>query len=121
MLQGIYTCSHCSTQDKRERGCKKKRRQTVAHITCVCEGKTECKLCLGSNRINVHRCPRAILLQREVSRVAPYFTLWQQSGMHEYPDGRGRYFQPLKMLEAFHILLLVKTINAPKAKQWERP
>lgn len=56
----------------------------------------------------MHRCPRVILANRNISRVAPFFMSWVNSGFQEYPDGRGRYYQPLVLLEAFEILLSVR-------------
>ena len=108
MQQARYTCSICTTQEKKEQGCKRRRRDAILVINCICEGKQKCAICKGSNKIELHRCPRVILAGHEIARVAPYFFNWINSEYREYPDGRGRYFQPSKMVEAFEILLSVR-------------
>jgi hypothetical protein len=108
MQQARFTCSICTAQEKKEQGCKRRRRSAILVINCICEGKSKCSICKGSNKIELHRCPRAVLADHEIARVAPYFFAYVNSDFHEYPDGRGRYFQPSKMLEAFEIFLAVR-------------
>jgi hypothetical protein len=44
----------------------------------------------------------------DVARVVPYFFNWVHSEFREFPDGRGRYFQPKKLLAAFDIMSAVR-------------
>ena len=122
MQQARYTCPICTTQEKKEQGCKRRRRDAILVINCICEGKYKCAICKGDNKIELHRCPRAILAEKQVSRVVPYFLNWINSEYREYPDGRGRYFQPIVMITAFNLLSLVRDREQEIArKRNERP
>jgi hypothetical protein len=71
-----------------------------------CGGKNaECKHCGGSNKIPMHQCPRAEALvggRGNPSMLLPFFYEYFDRGV--WPDGRGRLFQPVKLVEAFEIL-----------------
>jgi len=68
---------------------------------CIhCNGNKDCKYCKGKGKIMVHRCPRCI----QDSSLIPYFIAWKNSQYIAYPDGRGRIFQPRKLIQAFDIL-----------------
>jgi hypothetical protein len=42
-----------------------------------------------------------------VSRIVPYFYHYIASGYIQYPDGKGLFYQPLKLIQAFEVLLFI--------------
>ncbi len=70
----------------------------------MCDGKNpECALCHGKGEISVLRCPRALVTDA-MSFILPYYYQYRKSGGVAWPDGRGRLFQPIKLVTAFDIL-----------------
>jgi hypothetical protein len=81
------------------------RRQPVVIYECPeCEGKNKkCVYCNGTNEIKLYRCPRAIItpdIIRLVSYFVDYINLLPQK---TYPNGKTRYYQPVKLLKAFKL------------------
>jgi hypothetical protein len=67
----------------------------------ICGSKEEkCMLCKGKGEIPVYRCPRSADLS-----LLPFFYPYQNSGGLAWPDGRGRLYQPRKLIMAFDILM----------------
>jgi len=56
---------------------------------------------MGKGEIPVHRCPRSVT---GLSNLLPYFIAYKNSGNLAWPDGRGRYYQPIKLVITFDIL-----------------
>lgn len=100
----VMKCSHCTGREKAIRGCREpKKRKTVWVIDeCLkCGGKNKrCTQCKGSGKIGVLRCPHAIA---DFS-LLPYF-LEYRANLGTWPDGSGRYYQPVKLVEAFDVLM----------------
>lgn len=110
-LIDVYDCKKCDSYQKKERGCKRNKRRSFLEIECICKGAKKCEICGGQkkgNAIKVYRCPRVSLLDTSVSRIVPYFYHWLASDFMVFPDGRGRYYQPKKLLNAFDILLEIR-------------
>ena len=99
----IYNCSDCPADQKKLRGCKRNKRGGVTKLKCVCDRDKRCDLCKGTGDILLSRCPRALSKTTTSSITVPYFFHWKATGFTQYPDGRGRLFQPAKLLEAFNI------------------
>lgn len=90
----------------------------------VCGGNDlECNECKGSNVIRINRCPRAIADgSRWVYDLLPYFFDYfngLQHGLNVWPDGRGRIFQPHKLVQAFD-LLTAEYLAATKPKEGKK-
>ena len=56
--------------------------------------------CKGKGKIFVNQCPRSC----EDSSLLPYFIAYRNSNGLIWPDGRGRLYQPIKLVHAFDIL-----------------
>ena len=54
--------------------------------------------CKGTNEIKLKRCPHTYL-SADVRALVPYF--FHFVATYQYPDGRGRLYQPVKMLNVF--------------------
>ena len=76
-------------------------------IECLlCHGNdNKCSVCQGTGVIILNKCPVKIFLIDYVNRFIPYFFEWKNRG--EYPDARGRIFQPTKLINAFGICNMV--------------
>ena len=102
-----YKCDSCRAQKRQEdRGCKKESDRVVWKINecCLCGGKNEkCQLCEGRNEVIMRRCPHA-LLDDNIQFVLPFFYSYRKSEGTAWPDGRGRLFQPIKLVMAFDVL-----------------
>ena len=70
---------------------------------CIfCNGKNKnCLYCKGRGRISVYQCPRTI---SDDYGLIPYFNAYRNSEGLAWPDGRGRLYQPVKLVTAFDIL-----------------
>ena len=70
---------------------------------CVfCEGQNKkCHYCHGKGVIFVQRCPRAVA---KSCALLPYFLEYKRSNYIAWPDGRGRLYQPVKLVIAYDIL-----------------
>jgi ribosomal protein L32 len=62
-----------------------------------------CEYCEGNNEIPMHRCPRANEGGNAAS-LLPFYYAYRESRGLAWPDGRGRLFQPVKLIMAFGIL-----------------
>lgn len=97
-----YVCKQCKLTERQEsRGCEKETDSEFWRIEyCpICGGKNEkCFLCNGKGEISMSRCPRATA----DFRLLPFFKEYQKTG--NWPDGRGRLFQPIKLILAFDLL-----------------
>jgi hypothetical protein len=98
----MFQCKSCTGQDKRQRGCVRPRRSPIQVYKCpVCGGDNKkCGYCKGTNEIKLKRCPRATLDSNIISLV-PYFYHYIKT--NQYPDGRARFLQPVKLLMVFDI------------------
>lgn len=85
-------------------------------VDCICESEA-CDICKnkkgGQSKLSLYQCPNS-MIDDEFSRLIPYFYVWLNSEFTVYPDGRGRYYQPVKLLQAFELLLKVKQTNEKK-------
>jgi hypothetical protein len=97
-----YVCGPCKLTKRQEgRGCTGSIDRELWKIEyCpVCGGEDEeCFLCNGKGEISMSRCPRATA----DFRLLPFFKDYQR--LETWPDGRGRLFQPVKLILAFDIL-----------------
>jgi len=113
----MFDCKTCSDSDKKDRGCKGPVNEKdfpdgvwTTDFCLYCFGENpECPQCMGNNRTKVWRCPRA--MSRSASYLLPYF-FDHYAGVRNgnpgiWPDGRGRYYQPIKLVRAFQLLLMV--------------
>jgi len=100
----VFRCETCDARMKRLRGCVKPfKRKTVWTIDecIICGGKDKrCRYCKGKGKISVQRCPRTA---KEGYALLPYYYAYKNSNGLQYPDGRGRWYQPKKLVEAFDI------------------
>jgi hypothetical protein len=102
LLRKIYDCKKCKSGQNKKRGCVRPAKKPVWKIDeCIhCDGDKNCIYCKGKGKIMVHRCPRCI----QDSSLIPYFIAWKNSQYIAYPDGRGRLYQPKKLIQAFDVL-----------------
>lgn len=105
----LYNCAGCTREDKKNRGCGKNKRKPTGKIKCVCGRQKKCELCHGSGDILFKKCVRAEAKTLTSSSTLPYFFHWKATGFIAYPDGRGRMYQPAKLLEAFAVCHAVAT------------
>lgn len=56
--------------------------------------------CRGKSKVPVQRCPRAV---NENYALLPYFYAYRASNNLQWPDGRGRLYQPRKLVFAFDV------------------
>ena len=49
----------------------------------------------------MQRCPRAVA---KSCALLPYFLEYKRSNYIAWPDGKGMYYQPIKLVQAFGIL-----------------
>lgn len=100
----VFRCEVCDSKQKISRGCVKPfKKKTVWTIDeCIfCNGEEKkCKYCKGKGKIFVSRCPRAY---HENEALLPYFYAYRTSNNLQWPDGRGRLYQPIKLVMAFDI------------------
>ena len=80
-----------------------KRKQIWTIDECIfCEGQNKkCRYCHGKGVIFVQRCPRAVA---KSCALLPYFLEYKRSNYIAWPDGKGMYYQPIKLVQAFGIL-----------------
>lgn len=104
VLMQVFRCETCNTRMKRLRGCVKPFKQKAVWIIdeCYfCGGKNKkCTFCGGKGKIPVQRCPRTV---NENRHLLPYFYAYRNSHNLAWPDGRGRLYQPKKLVDAFDI------------------
>ena len=108
-FEAIYDCELCRGNRKRRTrlGCRKRRRESIAEYECpICEGKNDdCRYHKPNERIEFHRCPKTYIT-RDAARLVPYFFDWIRNPQSfAWPDGRGRIYQPVKLVKSFEILL----------------
>ena len=124
IFAGRYDCKTCTEEEKKEMGCtepinENKNSNGVWRIDfCIgfCDGDENCKICNGSNQTKVWRCPRA-LVNPEVQRLLPYFFDYYgalSNGLSLWPDGKGRLWQPKKLIQAFDIMAKQKLMKEEK-------
>ena len=94
----------CKCFEKKERGCVKPKRGAVIKIQCICNGNKGCDLCKGKGEIVYNRCPAAISADPETRSFMPFFYRYKEYG--EYPDARGRLFQPVKLTLALDLMMV---------------
>lgn len=116
----IHNCRSCEDQEKIERGCtrpvdQKQRPNGVWKITnCfACHGEnSDCAICRGNNEIPVFQCPRA-LATRQFTTLLPYFFEYyaglSNSGIINWPDGKPRLKQPIKLIQAFDMMASIQS------------
>lgn len=101
----IFNCKTCSPNLKKWRGCIRpfKKKQVWRIDECVfCDGKNKkCKHCKGRGWIPVGQCPRSVATGFQ---LMPYYIAYRNSHGLAWPDGRGRFYQPVKLVSAFDIL-----------------
>ena len=91
---------NCPCEEKKTRGCVRQVKSPVAVFKCpVCAGENKkCQYCKGTNEIELHRCPRSIL-DRSIRELVPFFFHFMNT--NQFPDGKGRLFQPTKLIQVF--------------------
>jgi len=62
----------------------------------------DCRLCQGTGKVGLHRCPRGVSKHRIMSWLFSHYAEYKRWG--RYPDGRGRTYQQLRLLRAFEII-----------------
>lgn len=82
-------------------------------VDCSCGGSKECDIC-GKGKTNpgtfeIKRCPVKFVSDSSTNRMLPYFWHWKATNNMQYPDGKGRYEQPSKLLEAFSICAYISS------------
>lgn len=103
-----FSCGSCGTEEKKQRGCKRNRRtNVVSGIACICGGELKCEVCNGAGSFSYKRCPQSVFADYSIVRLCQYFFHWKSTEYMQFPDGRGRYFQPSIMLDAFSIMARV--------------
>jgi len=102
LLRQRFTCQTCRQGPRPKPKCLRPKRKPIWMIDeCIhCDGDKNCIYCKGKGKIPVHRCPRCI----QDASLLPYFIAWKNSNYTAYPDGRGRLYQPRKMIQAFDVL-----------------
>ncbi len=100
----IYDCKKCDKRRKKLLGCVRpfKKKNVWKIDECIfCEGQNKkCRYCKGRGDIFVRRCPRAVAKN---DHLLPYFLEYKRSNYIAWPDGKGRYYQPVKLIQAFDI------------------
>ena len=116
-----FKCEDCGEDDKEQRGCRRAVAKEVVpggvwnFKTCLsCAGKdSNCAVCKGSNETPVYRCPRALATPCAKALLPFFFEYYgaAQNGAVAWPDSRGRYFQPVRLVMAFDIMATIKSKN----------
>ena len=100
----VFNCKNCDKKQKIRRGCKQPfKHKTVWVIDeCIfCGGKNkQCIYCMGKGKIPVRCCPR---IASSGFGLLPYFYAYRNSNGLAWPDGLGRLYQPLKLVDAFDL------------------
>lgn len=105
-----YVCRNCTSELKKNNGCKRKKRRAVETFKCICNSENKkCEICKGKGTFSLFVCPQTVLQDYSIQRTFSYFYYWLSSDCRDYPDGLGRYLQPIKMLEAFELLFHLYT------------
>ena len=104
-LVQIYNCKRCDKKRKRLLGCVRpfRRKKIWVIDECYfCGGENKkCEYCNGKGHIIVQRCPRAVANN---CRLLPYFIEYKNSNYLAWPDGKGMYYQPFKLVRAFQLM-----------------
>jgi hypothetical protein len=87
-------------------------------ISCICGGNERCKICKGSNLFKIYSCPTSILNQFAIARLFKFYYQYREHNV--YPDGRGLYQQPIKLIEAFNFLTDIEYAAMMKDKKNEK-
>jgi hypothetical protein len=66
---------------------------------------------MGSDKVDMRRCPRAVVRDCEIN-LLPYYSDYIAG--RGWPDGTGRFYQPVKLISAFGILN--QYVNTRQAK-----
>lgn len=112
ILNVEYDCKNCTKRDKQKNGCLKEKKRAILLLDCIChDTKKGCAIC-NKGKIKIFRCPR--LSDPSISRVYKYFQNWLIT--NQYPDGKGLYHQPIKLIKAFEILLEIQNRYQEKKK-----
>jgi hypothetical protein len=103
-----YNCKACTGQEKKKRGCKRQRRKPIASFDCpVCKGTDDACLYCKNGCIVFFRCVR-FYDTVQARALLPYFYQYLhglKNGRYLWPNGRTRLYQPLKLIQAFDVLL----------------
>lgn len=93
---------------------------------CVrCDGKDQfCPVCCGRSITPVKRCPRAMCkehveLQLLVSYFYDYIGSLKNGGPPLYPTGQYRWYQPVKLVQAFRLLSRQEQLNEEQERERE--
>lgn len=104
----LYNCYLCSTEERKQNGCIRPRKQVVKEIRCLCEGLNKrCQICKGKGIFEVKRCPASILNEPSINLLLPFFFFYRET--KRFPDDRAILEQPVKLLEAFNLMGAVGT------------
>lgn len=101
----VFKCKNCDKKRQKLIGCvrpfkHKKVWQIDECFFCGGEDK-KCKYCNGKGQIIVQRCPRAVAKN---CGLLPYFLEYKNSNYIAWPDGKGMYYQPFKLITAYKLL-----------------
>lgn len=99
----FFNCKNCTKKLKYKYGCYRDKKKDIVwvHEECpYCFGKLKkCQFCKGLNEITFYRCVHKSATD---FKILDYFFEYRK--YCKYPDGRGRYYQPVKLLLSFRIL-----------------
>ncbi len=110
----IFNCGECD--EKKQRGCMRPKRKPILEIACICGGYKRCEICRGTGEIKIKRCPGSFSRSSDIVSLMPYFFRYKTNW--EYPDGRGRLMQPIKLTDALDLMSAVA--NRKEQEQLEK-
>jgi len=104
------TCAQCKSavnpeEKMRKRGCLGPVDDAWTMTGCpLCSGLSkDCGLCHGTNKITTRECPRALARLSEVSWLFSHFMAYKNSKWLAWPNGKGRFYQPIRLISAFDL------------------
>jgi hypothetical protein len=102
-----FNCKQCDKEKKKLLGCKRPKKKQFQYFgnqyKCICDSDPKCEICKGKNLIQLKQCPMVMLQNKNIGRLLPFFFHFKGTEHTQYPDGRGRIFQPVILLEALNI------------------
>lgn len=117
----IFNCEYCSKEVKKKRGCKRAIKSgAVLDVDCSCGENKKCDVCKGRGRFVLKDCPIRFTQDKDTSRFLPFFWHFRATNYTMYPDGEGRFEQPILLLEALQLCIyLVNKREEAEAKKRE--
>lgn len=100
----VFDCNTCVDAKKKNNECRSENYGISFMPECVCGGNKNCLICHGENKFKVFQCPRT-LCDKETNFIVE--CQYDLDKWGRFPDGCGRLFQPVKLLEAFSVVRAV--------------